>query len=162
MQIESLELAQEDVREQRSEQRRVEQDSQAEIRKLETIAPTWIAANDALETLREQSDAELEDSQAVMTQMQLVLEQEKQQSIAKDKLAERRNQLESEIERLASPGGSNDPRLKGLADTLGGVLLSEIYDDITIDDAPYFSAMYGPARHAIVVSDLSGIEEKAG
>ncbi len=39
-------------------------------------------------------------------------------------------------------------------------MLSEIYDDITIDDAPYFSAMYGPARHAIVVSDLSGIEEK--
>jgi len=39
-------------------------------------------------------------------------------------------------------------------------LLSEIYDDITIEDAPYFSAMYGPARHAIVVSDLTGIKEK--
>jgi len=160
MLIESLEVAQEEVRELRSEQRRVEQDTQAEIRKLEAIAPTWIAANDALEKLKEQSDAELEGSQAVMSQMQIVLEQEKEQSLAKDKLAERRNQLETEIERLASPGGSNDPRLKGLADTLGGVLLSEIYDDITIGDAPYFSAMYGPARHAIVVSDLSGIEEK--
>lgn len=160
MQIESLEMAQEDIREERSEQRRLEQDSAAEIRKLEAIAPTWIAANDALEKLREQSGAELYDSQAVMSHMQVVLEQEKKQSLAKDKLAERRAQLESEIERLASPGGSNDPRLKGLADTLGGVLLSEIYDDITIDDAPYFSAMYGPSRHAIVVSDLSGIEEK--
>ena len=50
--------------------------------------------------------------------------------------------------------------MKGLADTLGGVLLSEIYDDITIDDAPYFSAMYGPSRHAIVVSDLTDIETK--
>ncbi len=95
-----------------------------------------------------------------MAHMQQVLELEKAQSMAKDKLAERRTKLDSEIERLASPGGSNDPRLKGLADTLGGVLLSEIYDDITIDDAPYFSAMYGPARHAIVVSDLSGIKEK--
>ncbi|MGR5547480.1 chromosome partition protein MukB [Vibrio sp. DNB22_12_1] len=160
MQIDSLEMAQEDVREQRSEQRRLEQDAAAEINKLEAIAPTWIAANDALEKLREQSGAELEDSQSVMSQMQVVLEQEKTLSLAKDKLAERRTQLEGEIERLASPGGSNDPRLKGLADTLGGVLLSEIYDDITIDDAPYFSAMYGPARHAIVVSDLSGIEEK--
>ncbi|OLQ95206.1 cell division protein MukB [Vibrio ponticus] len=159
-QIESLEYAQEELREQRSEQRRLEQDAAAEIAKLEGIAPTWIAANDALESLREQSGAELVDSQAVMSQMQLVLEQEKQQSIAKDKLAERRTFLDGEIERLASPGGSNDSRLKGLADTLGGVLLSEIYDDITIDDAPYFSAMYGPARHAIVVSDLSGIEEK--
>ncbi|CAH8197385.1 chromosome partition protein MukB [Vibrio aestuarianus] len=158
--IESLEYAQEELREQRSEQRRLEQDKQAEIQRLESIAPTWIAANDALETLREQSGAELQDSQSVMAHMQQVLELEKAQSIAKDKLAERRAQLDSEIERLASPGGSNDPRLKGLADTLGGVLLSEIYDDITLSDAPYFSAMYGPARHAIVVSDLSGIKEK--
>ncbi|WP_099607471.1 chromosome partition protein MukB [Vibrio coralliilyticus] len=160
MQVESLEMAQEEVREQRSEQRRLEQDSASEIKKLEAIAPTWIAAHDALETLKEQSGAALYDSQAVMSHMQVVLEQEKQQSLAKEKLAERRAHLENEIERLASPGGSNDPRLKGLADTLGGVLLSEIYDDITIGDAPYFSAMYGPSRHAIVVSDLTGIEEK--
>ncbi|MGU3841179.1 chromosome partition protein MukB, partial [Vibrio diabolicus] len=160
MQIESLEIAQEEVRDQRGEQRRLEHNAAAEISKLEAIAPAWIAANDALEKLREQSGADLEDRHAVMNHMQVVLEQERELSLAKDKLAERRSQLDSEIERLASPGGSNDPRLKGLADTLGGVLLSEIYDDITIDDAPYFSAMYGPARHAIVVSDLSGIEEK--
>ncbi|MCW8335056.1 chromosome partition protein MukB [Vibrio paucivorans] len=159
-QIETLEHSQEDLREQRSEQRRLEQDCNAEIKKFEAIAPAWITANDALDTLKEQSGADLYDSQAVMSQMQAVLEDEKSQSTAKDKLSERRNALESEIERLASPGGSNDPRLKGLADTLGGVLLSEIYDDITIDDAPYFSAMYGPSRHAIVVSDLSGIKEK--
>lgn len=159
-QIESLEIAQEEVRDQRGEQRRLEQNAVAEISKLEAIAPAWIAANDALEKLREQSGEELEGRHAVMNHMQVVLEQERELSLAKDKLAERRNQLDAEIERLASPGGSNDPRLKGLADTLGGVLLSEIYDDITIDDAPYFSAMYGPARHAIVVSDLSGIEEK--
>ncbi len=159
-QIESLEIAQEEVRDQRGEQRRLEQNAVAEISKLEAIAPAWIAANDALEKLREQSGEELEDRHAVMNHMQVVLEQERELSLAKDKLAERRSQLDAEIERIASPGGSNDPRLKGLADTLGGVLLSEIYDDITIDDAPYFSAMYGPARHAIVVSDLSGIEEK--
>lgn len=160
MSLESLEMAQEELREQRSEQRRNEQDLATEIERLESIAPSWLAANDALEVLREQSGADLYDSQAVMSQMQLVLEDEKNLSLAKDKLATRRGELESEIERLASPGGSNDPRLKGLADTLGGVLLSEIYDDITIGDAPYFSAMYGPARHAIVVSDLSDIEQK--
>lgn len=160
MQIETLEYAQEELRETKSEKRRVQQNHDQEIQKLETIAPAWITANDALDGLREQTEAELEDSQAVMTQMQQVLEDEKSQSLAKDQLAQRRSELELEIERLASPGGSNDPRLKGLADTLGGVLLSEIYDDITIDDAPYFSAMYGPARHAIVVSDLDGIKEK--
>ncbi|MEZ9059684.1 chromosome partition protein MukB [Vibrio pelagius] len=160
MQIETLEYAQEELREAKGEKRRVQHNHDQEIQKLEAIAPAWITANDALDSLREQTDAELEDSQAVMTQMQQVLEDEKAQSVAKDQLAKRRSELELEIERLASPGGSNDPRLKGLADTLGGVLLSEIYDDITIDDAPYFSAMYGPARHAIVVSDLDGIKEK--
>ncbi|MFV0447315.1 MAG: chromosome partition protein MukB [Vibrio sp.] len=158
--LENLESTQEELREKRSEQRRLEQDQLQKITQLETIAPAWIKANDALEILREQSAAELTNSQSVMAEMQQVLEQEKVQSNAKDKLAERREVLEQEIERLASPSGSNDPRLKGLADTLGGVLLSEIYDDITIEDAPYFSAMYGPARHAIVVSDLTGIKEK--
>ncbi|MCV5868422.1 hypothetical protein OFN61_24455, partial [Escherichia coli] len=76
MQIESLEMTQEDVREQRSEQRRLEQDAAAEINKLEAIAPTWIAANDALEKLREQSGVDLEDRHAVMSHMQVVLEQE--------------------------------------------------------------------------------------
>ncbi|MCF7360673.1 chromosome partition protein MukB [Vibrio diazotrophicus] len=158
--LENLESTQEELREKRSEQRRLEQDQVQKITQLEAIAPAWIKANDALEILREQSGAELANSQSVMAEMQQVLEQEKVQSNAKDKLAERREVLEQEIERLASPSGSNDPRLKGLADTLGGVLLSEIYDDITIEDAPYFSAMYGPARHAIVVSDLTGIKEK--
>jgi len=158
--VESVEMTYDELREKRSEQRRLEQEQQAHIRQLETIAPAWIKANDALEALREQSGAELPNSQSVMAEMQKVLEQEKNQSNAKDKLAERRETLEQEIERLASPSGSNDPRLKGLADTLGGVLLSEIYDDITIADAPYFSAMYGPARHAIVVSDLTDIKEK--
>ncbi|GAM61650.1 chromosome partition protein mukB [Vibrio ishigakensis] len=100
------------------------------------------------------------DAQSVMNKMQKVLEAEKEALSLKDRLALERTQVEKEIEALATPGGANDPRLKTLSDSLGGVLLSEIYDDITIDDAPYFSAMYGPARHAIVVSDLEGVKER--
>lgn len=170
-QIESLELEQEELREQKSELRRLEQQYQAEIQQLESIAPTWIAANDALVRLEEQTqelmkdensqvEYYLTDNHTVMLQMQQVLESEKALSIQKEKLAERRQQLDQEIEQLASPSGASDPRLKHIADYLGGVLLSEIYDDITIEDAPYFSAMYGPARHAIVVSDLDGIKAR--
>ncbi len=39
------------------------------------------------------------------------------------------------------------------------MLLSEIYDDVSPEDAPYFSALYGPSRHAIVVPDLSQVTE---
>lgn len=143
-QLDVLEGEQESLRDQRGDLRHSQQDAETKIQTLQKQAPAWIAANDALDKLQQQTDAELSDSHAVMYQMQQVLEQDKQQSMAKERFASRREQLDSEIERLASPSGSNDPRLKGLADSLGGVLLSEIYDDITIDDAPYFSAMYGP------------------
>nr|WP_238334373.1 hypothetical protein [Arsenophonus endosymbiont of Bemisia tabaci] len=41
-------------------------------------------------------------------------------------------------------------------------MLSEIYDDVTIDDAPYFSALYGPARHGIVIPELAKIHSQLG
>jgi chromosome partition protein MukB len=158
--IEHIQLEQLSLRDKQGELQRCQESARREIHRLETIAPQWIVANNALQLLREQSSAALENTQEVLSQMQQVLAQEKNQTAAKEKLAGQRYDLEAEIERLASPGGANDVRLKGLADTLGGILLSEIYDDITVDDAPYFSAMYGPARHAIVVSDLSGIKER--
>lgn len=158
--IEQLDASYEHLREERSIARQQEHELKAQIAQLEQAAPAWILANEALEQLRHTSEAKLEDSQAVMAQMQFVLEQEKTASAEKDRLALKRDQLDSEITHLAAPGGSNDPRLKGLADTLGGVLLAEIYDDITLEDAPYFSAMYGPARHAIVVPDLSTVKER--
>ena len=158
--LESLEQQQEVLVEQRGELRRQEQQLSAQISSLEASAPAWIAASDALEKLSEQSERELFDSQAVMEAMQLTLDKEREASATRDQLAARKKQLELDIERLAQPGGSDDSRLRALADTLGGSLLSEIYDDITLADAPYFSAMYGPARHAIVVPDLKGIKDK--
>jgi chromosome partition protein MukB len=159
-QVDSLEHFVEELRDQRGDARRMDHQLQAEIKRLESTAPAWIAANDALQILREQSGSDLSDSQTVINQMQVILEQEKQHASSKEKFSQLRAQLEHDIERLASPGGANDANLKNIADSLGGVLLSEIYDDITLDDAPYFSAMYGPARKAIVLSDLSGIESK--
>ncbi|MGF1756984.1 chromosome partition protein MukB [Photobacterium sagamiensis] len=158
--LESLEQEQDLLVEQRSDLRRHEQTLAAQIKTLEATAPAWIAASDALEKLAEQSELELFDSQTVMNAMQATLDKERVASANRDQLAVRKQQLEESIERLAQPGGSDDSRLSGLADTLGGSLLSEIYDDITLADAPYFSAMYGPSRHAIVVPDLKGIKEK--
>ncbi|MCL9774714.1 chromosome partition protein MukB [Vibrio methylphosphonaticus] len=154
------ELKLETLKEQQRDVKQQAQGHHAEIARLEAHAPQWIRSFNALEALREQSALELVDRADVIASMQHINESERQTAATRDTLAVKRDELEREIERLASPGGSNDPRLKGLADTLGGVLLSEIYDDITLDDAPYFSAMYGPARHAIVVSNLDGIKEK--
>lgn len=158
--IEQSENSLEQGREALIDLRREEQKLSGEIVRYEGIAPAWIKASEALEQLCDNTESELNDAQSVMGKMQQVLEAEKQALSLKDGLALERTQVEKEIEALAAPGGANDPRLKALSDSLGGVLLSEIYDDITIDDAPYFSAMYGPARHAIVVSDLEGVKER--
>ncbi|OBT15947.1 cell division protein MukB [Vibrio sp. UCD-FRSSP16_10] len=158
--IETAEQSIESGRESLLEMRRSEKQINSDIQHFESIAPKWIKANDALTQISEHTETTLTDAQSVMAAMQQVLETEKSLLASKDALAIRRSNIEKEIEALAAPGGANDARLKALADSVGGVLLSEIYDDITLQDAPYFSAMYGPARHAIVVSDMSGIKER--
>ncbi|WP_087018794.1 chromosome partition protein MukB [Thaumasiovibrio subtropicus] len=158
--IESLTESLDSAAEKRSQVKQGLQTVEAEIQQLTARAPAWIAANDALQQLASQCEQTLADSEAVMAAMQTTLDQEREVSSRRDHLNTEKQRLERQIELLAQPGGSDDHRLRSLADSLGGVLLSEIYDDITIDDAPYFSAMYGPARHAIVVADLKGIKEK--
>ncbi len=121
-------------------------------------APAWLTAQSALERLQEMANEEFSDSQDVMNFMQSLLEKERQLTIARDQSAQKRDQLEAQISRLSQPDGSEDPRLNALAERFGGVLLSELYDDVSIEDAPYFSALYGPARHAIVVRDLEAVK----
>ncbi|RJL54877.1 chromosome partition protein MukB [Pectobacterium carotovorum] len=134
--------------------------TQQRIQKLTTRAPVWLAAQEMLTQLSEQSGETFEDSRQVTEFMQQLLERERETTVERDDIASRKRQIETQIERLSQPGGSEDPRLNALAERFGGVLLSEIYDDVTLDDAPYFSALYGPSRHAIVVSDLSLVRDQ--
>lgn len=121
-------------------------------------APAWLTAQSALERLQEQSGQSFTDSQDVMNFMQSQLVKERELTIERDQLEQKRQQLEAQVSRLSQPDGSEDARLNVLAERFGGVLLSELYDDVPIEDAPYFSALYGPARHAIVVRDLETIK----
>ncbi|WP_323634913.1 chromosome partition protein MukB [Pectobacterium polaris] len=134
--------------------------TQQRIQKLTARAPVWLAAQEMLTQLSEQSGETFEDSRQVTEFMQQLLERERETTVERDDIAARKRQIEAQVERLSQPGGSEDPRLNALAERFGGVLLSEIYDDVTLDDAPYFSALYGPSRHAIVVSDLSLVRDQ--
>ncbi|MBN3218522.1 chromosome partition protein MukB [Pectobacterium polaris] len=134
--------------------------TQQRIQKLTARAPVWLAAQEMLTQLSEQSGETFEDSRQVTEFMQQLLERERETTVERDDIAARKRQIEAQVERLRQPGGSEDPRLNALAERFGGVLLSEIYDDVTLDDAPYFSALYGPSRHAIVVSDLSLVRDQ--
>ncbi|MDU4392026.1 MAG: chromosome partition protein MukB, partial [Klebsiella michiganensis] len=123
-------------------------------------APIWLAAQNSLNQLCEQSGEQFESSQDVTEYLQQLLEREREAIVERDEVGARKRAIDDEIERLSQPGGSEDQRLNALAERFGGVLLSEIYDDVSLDDAPYYSALYGPSRHAIVVPDLSLIADQ--
>ena len=122
-------------------------------------APIWLAAQSSLNQLSEQCGGVCLQPD-VTEYMQQLLEREREAIVERDEVGARKRDVDEEIERLSQPGGSEDPRLNALAERFGGVLLSEIYDDVGLDDAPYFSALYGPSRNAIVVPDLSLISDQ--
>lgn len=146
--------------EQRMQMRQELDQLKQQIEKLKKQAPAWLAAQDALTQLCEQTRQSFDTGHQVTEYMQQLLEKEREATVLRDETATRKQQIEAQIERLSQPSGAEDGRLITLAERFNGVLLSEIYDDITLDDAPYFSALYGPARHAIVVQDLSQVQEQ--
>ncbi|EIC0022500.1 chromosome partition protein MukB, partial [Salmonella enterica subsp. enterica serovar Infantis] len=146
--------------EQRMALRQEQEQLQSRIQHLMQRAPVWLAAQNSLNQLSEQCGEEFTSSQEVTEYLQQLLEREREATVERDEVGARKNAVDEEIERLSQPGGAEDQRLNALAERFGGVLLSEIYDDVSLEDAPYFSALYGPSRHAIVVPDLSQIAEQ--
>ncbi|NQS86548.1 chromosome partition protein MukB [Pantoea allii] len=159
-QIEQLNSSVADAGEQRMMMRQELEQLRERITSLTARAPHWLAAQEILTQLSEQTGQELASSQDVTEYMQQLLERERETTVERDEVAARKREIEQQIERLSQPGGAEDPRLNQLAERFGGVLLSEIYDDVTLNDAPYFSALYGPSRHAIVVPYLSLVREQ--
>lgn len=140
--------------------RQEQEQLQSRIQHLMQRAPVWLAAQNSLNQLSEQCGEEFTSSREVTEYLQQLLEREREAIVERDEVGARKNAVDEEIERLSQPGGAEDQRLNALAERFGGVLLSEIYDDVSLEDAPYFSALYGPSRHAIVVPDLSQIAEQ--
>ncbi|ELY2494682.1 chromosome partition protein MukB [Cronobacter muytjensii] len=132
---------------------------QSRVKTLTSQAPVWLAAQNSLNQISEQSGETFESGQQVTEYLQQLLEREREAIVERDEVGARKRAVDAEIERLSQPGGAEDARLNALAERFGGVLLSEIYDDVSLEDAPYFSALYGPSRHAIVVPDLSRVRE---
>ncbi|MBP8039354.1 MAG: chromosome partition protein MukB [Aeromonadaceae bacterium] len=134
--------------------------SRSRIEQLKKVAPAWLVAQEKLDKLRELSSEALENPQAVSQAMHKALEQERQAESQKNQLQQHKLELEAQIRRLQNVGGEVDERLSRISEQLDGVLLCDVYDDISIEDAPYYSALYGPARAAIVVGDLDGALER--
>ncbi|VTP66134.1 Structural maintenance of chromosome-related protein [Leclercia adecarboxylata] len=158
--IASLSDSVSNAQEQRMALRQELEQLQSRIQTLMQRAPIWLAAQSSLSQLSEQCGEEFESGQEVTEYLQQLLEREREAIVERDEVGARKRAVDEEIERLSQPGGAEDARLNTLAERFGGVLLSEIYDDVSLEDAPYYSALYGPSRHAIVVPDLSLIADQ--
>ena len=158
--LEDLEAELAEFVEVRSTQRQQREQLNQQYNQLAKNAPAWHTAQSALVRLEEQCGEKFEASQSVMQFMQTMLSKEREATLLRDELARKEQQLDEQISRLSQPDGSEDARLNQLAERFGGVLLSELYDDVSLDDAPYFSALYGEARHAIVVRDLEAVRNQ--
>ncbi|ATW31416.1 chromosome partition protein MukB [Candidatus Hamiltonella defensa] len=129
------------------------------IKKLRIQAPIWIQAQDALNHLRDQSGEALKNSQQMMEYIQHQVENERKLSFERDHIAAQKQAINDQIHQLHH-NGADSTQLQALAEHVSGVLLSEIYEDVSLEDAPYFSALYGPLRNAIVVPELCSIQKK--
>lgn len=156
--LEDLEGELAELVENRSSQRQLREQLNQQYQQLAGTAPAWHTAQSALARLQEQCGESFTTSQSVMQFMQNMLSREREATLTRDELARREALLDEQISRLSQPDGSEDPRLNHLAEKFGGVLLSELYDDVSLEDAPYFSALYAEARHAIVVRDLEAVK----
>lgn len=108
----------------------------------------------------EQSGEHFADSQDVMNFMQAQLIKERNLTIERDHPEQKTSAVRHSDFSFKSAGRLRGCSFKYAGGTFRGVLLSELYDDVPIEDAPYFSALYGPARHAIVVRDISAVKSQ--
>lgn len=129
-----------------------------EIDKLHKQIPLWVKAIDGFNSFCDSAGQQFENSTQFLEYTTNILTLEREKALELDKLEAKKQRLSREISKLSEPSGADDPRISQIAQQLGGVLLSEIYDDLSIEDAPYFSALFGPARGAIVLKDLSDLD----
>ncbi len=133
-------------------QQQLELDQQERIRVHHQLETT----HEKLDKLQEMTGEEMDSPVAVSQLLQRTLEQERSLEQEKRQLQQQKESLEQQLRNLQQFAGNEDPQLVRICEQLGGVLLTDVYEDISLDDAPYYSALFGPARNAIVVMDLDG------
>ncbi|MFC6276340.1 chromosome partition protein MukB [Psittacicella hinzii] len=120
----------------------------------------YLKAQDELASINSKLETPITDMASARQTLEHYLALSNQQGLTVQNLESKKEVLQEQIYKIEKQGMGVDQQLQYIAQDLNGVLLSEIYDDISLDDACYYSALYGPARDAIVVPTFNGIEEK--
>lgn len=120
----------------------------------------YFQAQTELENLRGKVAQPLTTPEQLFSCLSHYLHLTNEQEITLKNLKSKRSELEERIYTVERQDLGGDLQLEQIAQDLGGRTLSSFYNDISYDDALYYSALFGPARDAIVVRSFDGIEEK--
>lgn len=127
-----------------------------EIINLQDQIDIWHRAKNELDNLQNQFETKFNSSQQVLLFLQATLENEQQFTQKRQNLDRQIQKLEKEKQSLSIV--DPDATLVKIATTLGGILLSELYEDVSLEDAGYLSALYGDFKNAIVVPNLEKVK----
>ncbi|RIY33469.1 chromosome partition protein MukB [Psittacicella melopsittaci] len=120
----------------------------------------YLKAQEELSKINAKLEQPISNAQQARQALDYYLGISNSQGLQVQNLEKQRDQLQERIYQVEKQGMGVDQQLQYIAQDLNGVLLSEIYDDISLEDANYYSALYGPARDAIVVPSFTDIEAK--
>lgn len=131
-----------------------------EINQLNQLRIPYYHAQEELTKINNRLPEPLTNEAQVQEAMRHYLHLQNSQEVRFKNLEDRKIELQEQIFKVERQELGGDPLLEQIAQDLGGVLLSSIYDDIGMEDAIYYSALYGPARDAVVVPSFDGIQAK--
>ncbi|MEE3603643.1 hypothetical protein QO158_29985, partial [Pseudomonas aeruginosa] len=93
------------AQEQRMALRQELEQLQSRTQTLMRRAPVWLAAQNSLNQLCEQSGEQFASGQEVTEYLQQLLEREREAIVERDEVGARKRAIDEEIERLSQPGG---------------------------------------------------------
>ncbi|RIY32825.1 chromosome partition protein MukB [Psittacicella hinzii] len=127
---------------------------------LEQQRVPYLKAQEELNKLNSKLEQPLRNEQEARAALDHYMGLSNQQGLQLQNLTTKRDELQDKLYQVEKQGMGIDQQLQYIAQDLNGVMLAEIYDEISLEDACFYSALYGPARNAIVVPSFEGIEDK--
>ena len=139
---------------QQDEVKRQLEDAEDKEKQQTAILPQWQLAQDLRDTLIQELERQIHHESDILEAQTMI-----QQSLTKARDAKRiqtaeRDSLRDKIINLEQTGSKEISGINSMKEQIGGALVADFLEDISIEEAPLIEAKYGPLCDAVIVSDV--------
>ena len=156
--LQRLQILQEQQNQQLQQNQRQQDNLQRQLEQARNDFQSWSHCQSlSREIIQIRPESKLTDSKDYH-QLRLEINGEQKQTLQDDlHLGEQLSTIRQRINRLATTDSRELQQLQRLAEITGGMVISDYFDDddISIDEAAWLEAKFGPLRHALQVRDLN-------